>query len=237
MRTEINLKVTFRTPFVVGTGAMTGSDADKPTAKDANHRPIIPASALKGRLRHRCEALIRALADDQNAVCHGPAAEQMCPLDPDRLDRWPEVCPICQIFGGPGRPGALTFSDLHWALADEWPGNDQPPPTDIRYGVSIRRARRVAEPQRLFTLETFGPATETVYTGRIVGYFPDQDDDRYWRVALVLGGLRLIHALGGGRSRGLGWCQIDAQAYDVLDGDRFDIETEMLQEALRQWLL
>ncbi len=236
MRVEIKLRVIFKTPFCVGSGAMADSLAHKPMLKDAHRLPILPGSTLKGRLRHECERIVRSLTDDDNAVCHGPAPHGMCPLDPARLghqDR--KACPVCQVFGSPWLPSALRFSDLRWTLAEELA--DEPlPVTDLRYGVSLRRARRVAEEDRLFTTETFAPTRETTYVGQVVGHFPDDDSERYWQVALVLAGLRAITSLGGGRSRGLGWCHIEAQAYDVLDGDRFPIETPMVREELERWL-
>lgn len=234
LRVEIDLRVVFSTPLSIGSGAMADSLADKPIVKDATRLPVIPASTLKGRLRHECERIVRALTGDENAVCHGPAPVAMCPLDPLRLDKGKEACPVCQIFGSPWRPSALQFSDLHWELAEELE-TEPLPKTTLRYGVSIRRARRVAEPERLFTIETFAPTRETAFTGRIVGYLPDDDYERYWRVGLIVGGLRAITSLGGGRSRGLGWCRIEVTAYDVLDGDRLSIEDERLQEALRRW--
>lgn len=236
MRVEIDLQVIFKTPFCVGSGAMADSPADKPTLKDAHRLPVLPGSTLKGRLRHECERIVRSLTNENNAVCHGPAPDKMCPLDPARLDRPDrEACPVCQVFGSPWLPSALRFGDLRWVLAKEL-AEEPPPATDLRYGVSLRRARRVAEEDRLFTVETFAPTREATCAGQIVGHFPDDDSERYWRVGLVLAGLRAITSLGGGRSRGLGWCRIEAQASDVLDGEYFPIETSLVREELQRWL-
>lgn len=236
MRVEIDLRVIFKTPFCIGSGAMADSLAHKPTLKDAHRLPVLPGSALKGRLRHECERIVRSLTNDDNAVCHGPLPENMCPLDPARLDRSDrEACPVCQVFGSPWLPSALRLGDLRWILAEEL-AEEPLPATELRYGVSLRRARRVAEEDRLFTVETFAPTRRTTYVGQIVGHFPDDGSERYWRVGLVLAGLQAITSLGSGRSRGLGWCQIEARAYDVLDGTRFLITTSMVREELEQWL-
>lgn len=236
LRVEIDLQVVFKTPFCVGSGAMADSLADKPTLKDAHWLPVVPGSALKGRLRHECERIVRALTNHDSTVCHGPVPDRMCPLDPARLGRQDRgACPVCRVFGSPWLPSALCFGDLRWVLAEEL-AQAPLPATDLRYGVSLRRARRVAEEDRLFTVETFAPTRETTYEGQIVGHFPDDDSERYWRVGLVLAGLRAITSLGGGRSRGLGWCRIEAQAYDVLDSERFPIEMSMVREELERWL-
>ncbi len=68
MRVEIDLQITFKTPFCIGSGAMADSLAKKPMLKDARRRPVLPGSTLKGRLRHECERVVRALTQDDDTV-------------------------------------------------------------------------------------------------------------------------------------------------------------------------
>lgn len=199
MLVDIDLRITFLTPFTVGTGAMGHTQTNKPTIKDALQRPLIPGSALKGRLRHTCERLACSLLDDDDAVCHAPNPATTCPLDTKWLDQY---CPVCRLFGSPRRPSSLRFTDLHWlepvAAA----------PTLIRSGVSINRRRRVAEPQRLYDLETVDPL-DVVYRGHITGHLNEAEGQAL--IALLLGGLHGLTTLGGGRGSGLGRCAIQAQ--------------------------
>lgn len=233
----IDVRVVFKTPFNVGSGALADSLADKPTVKDGSAMPVLPGSSLKGRARHECERIVRSLTNDERAVCHGPTADTMCPLDPVnlRLDDQVKVCPVCQVFGSPWLRGIAQFPDLHWELQDEFE-DERPPDTVVRDGVSISRTRRVAEEQRLFTTETFAPTRETAFAGRISGDFPDNDQVRYGQVGLLVAGLRAITSLGGGRSRGLGWCRVEARPAEILEGEELAITDETLKEGLARWL-
>ncbi|HLB49398.1 MAG TPA: RAMP superfamily CRISPR-associated protein [Anaerolineales bacterium] len=231
MQVTINVEAAFASPFVVGTGALADSPADKPTAKDGWGRPIIPGSSLKGRLRHTCEELVRALVGE-DVVCHGPGADRTCPYDPALKGFGADYCPVCQVFGASTRRSPFHFSDLHWKLLGTAPP-EQWPPTELRPGVSIRRSRRVAEEGRLFLVETFGRpresgSAEVVYVGKIVGHMPDDDPHRLGYVGLLLAGLRTMTSLGGARSRGLGRCHMEGRAEGIQ-------ETEW-QEGLKQWL-
>ena len=141
---------------------------------------MIPASQLKGRLRHECEKLARGLGWP---VCESPAAERMCPQraglsaeqkepfnrDSYRLHQGPGEshdetqthCLICQLFGNPSLSARLQFSDLVCtAPADTLP-------EVIRPGVSINRRRRTAEEQKLYFLETSPANTELTLAGSI----------------------------------------------------------------------
>lgn len=60
----------------VGAGGSSGSLADKPILHNAEGRLVIPASQVKGRLRHECEKLARGLGWP---TCESPIAERMCP--------------------------------------------------------------------------------------------------------------------------------------------------------------
>ncbi len=223
MKIEIGLTAVFQTPFNVGTGALANIATNRPTIKDGRLRVIIPGSSYKGRLRHTCERLLRTLQQNETAVCQPPVANQMCPLHQARPG---EFCPVCRLFGSPLRQGSLKFSDLHW---QESVGEAQL--TDIRTGVSIRRSRRVAEPQRLYDQEVFGPLPETIFSGTITGHLPD--DDSQALVALLLAGLRQLHTVGGGQTGGLGHCRF--QASTRIDNRPQD--QTWYKEGLRQWLI
>jgi len=87
MQVEIDLKAIFDTPLNIGTGTLAESIADKPLVKDANRRPLIPGSTLKGKVRHECERIIRAL---KKWNCEAPYPDRMC-KESKFMFSWDEV--------------------------------------------------------------------------------------------------------------------------------------------------
>lgn len=215
------------TALCVGAGGSSGSLADKPIVRNAEGNLLIPASQLKGRLRHECEKIARGLRWD---ICNSPSPQTMCPqrvgvgghferdeyrVESDENPRY--HCLICQLFGNPALPSRILFDDL---ICTEDPENL---PEVLRPGVTINRRRRTAEEKKLYFLET-SPANAQL---EFEGYFhiqpsltPEQPD---YAKALIWTGLQHIHALGGSKSAGLGWLhwklpdiQIDETVWNYL---------------------
>lgn len=202
----ISLTATLDTALCVGAGGSSGSLADKPILRDSQGRFLIPASQMKGRLRHECEKLARGL---KWPVCQSPIPDRMCPqrkglpetfnLPEYELDQNTEDpkyhCLICQIFGNPALPSRVLFDDL---VCEQDPGIL---PEVLRPGVSINRRRGTAEEKKLFLLETSPANAQLKFVGgiRLLPNCPP------WAKPLLLAGLSHIHALGGGKTGGLGW--------------------------------
>jgi CRISPR-associated protein Csm3 len=195
--TTIDLTLTFQTPPNVGSGAQQGTLADRAMIKNYRGWPYVPASTLKGRLRHAVEQVAAGL-DARVCVTH----KNMCRTDGD-------FCPVCCIFGSPWRAGQLRFSRLELAgpdwLIKRLEARRSPPRTTQRYGVAISRRRGVAENALLYTTELFEPGIALVFRGQLVG------DLEPHQVALVLAGLKLLPAIGRGKSGGLGWFRAEAE--------------------------
>jgi CRISPR/Cas system CSM-associated protein Csm3 (group 7 of RAMP superfamily) len=201
--TSISLTVTIDSALCVGAGGSSGSLADKPIIRNADKKLLIPASQLKGRLRHECEKIARAL---QWSICESPKAETMCPqrkgLDGNFEREQYKVqsderrhCLICQIFGNPVLPSQVLFDDL---ICTEDPENL---PEVIRPGVTINRRRQTAEENKLYFLET-SPANAQLQFKGDIHFLPDCPD---FGKALIYASLQHINALGGSKSSGLGW--------------------------------
>lgn len=202
----IALTAIIDTALCVGAGGSAGSLADKPILKNGKGELVIPASQLKGRLRHECEKLTRAL---NLPTCESPTAATMCPqrvgLSENFHHRAYEIneaagktrhhCYICQIFGNPVLPSRVLFHDLICTAKTE------NIPEVLRPGVTINRRRRTAEEKKLYFLETSPANAKLSFTGDIL-LLPDAPS---FAKALVLAGLQHIHALGGSKSTGLGW--------------------------------
>lgn len=236
---QIGLTAIIDTALCVGAGGSSGSLADKPIVRTADGRLLIPASQLKGRLRHECEKIARGLGW---SVCESPKAETMCPQrvgltaskeqqferqdynlshrrgyaelpnEPERKRRY--HCLICQIFGNPMLPSCIDFNDL---ICSEPAVNI---PEVLRPGVTINRRRKTAEEKKLYFLETSPANLKLPFEGAIIIY-PDAPSQTQ---PLILAALKHIHALGGSKSAGLGWLtwqfddyQVDDSAWQTLD--------------------
>lgn len=199
------------TALCVGAGGSSGSLADKPIVLDAERNLLIPASQLKGRLRHECEKIARGLGW---SICESPNPQTMCPQRAgvpghfereqyefrDAAGKKVNHCLICQIFGNPGLPSRAIFDDL---ICTEDP--DNLPPEVLRPGVTINRHRRTAEDKKLYFLETSPANAKLKFKGKIhlqSNLKPELPD---YAKALIWAGLKHITALGGSKSAGLGW--------------------------------
>ena len=209
-RLVITFRLKLATPFHT-TGNRRRLGADKALALSSDGRYVVPATSLKGLLRDSAEALLRTLGQ---RVCTGPAPETMCP-DPQSL------CLVCQVFGNPRFPSPIRFYD----------GSFNPEPeTLIRSGVAISRRRRAALHQRLFFIETTSPGPlEAIAICE--GYFPDQTS-ALRSCALVTLAARWTPAVGGGRTRGLGWIgKIEVEA--TLNSE--PVSQQQLETLWREW--
>ncbi len=205
---SLTLTATIDSALCVGAGGASGSLADKPIVHNARGALLIPASQVKGRLRHECEKLARGL---KWSICESPIPQTMCPQraglsgyferpEYDVGDRNPNDkaryhCLICQIFGNPTLPASVLFDDL---VCQEDP---ETLPEVLRPGVTINRRRQTAEDKKLYFLETSPANAQLRFTGSI--HF--QTTCPNYAKALILAGLQHIHALGGSKSAGLGW--------------------------------
>ncbi|MCC5634618.1 RAMP superfamily CRISPR-associated protein [Nostoc sp. CHAB 5844] len=200
--TLISLTAVIDTALCIGAGGSDGTLSDKTIVRNAKGQLIIPASQLKGRLRHECEKIMRGL---EWQIFYAPTAEELCPTEAQvdskyhsdyQLENYKGYhCPISKIFGNPIIPSRIVVDDLicDWekdALQETF-----------RPGVTINRRRRTAENQKLYFLETSPPNSQLEFKGAIhlLSGCPS------YAKTLILAGLRHIYALGGGKSAGLGW--------------------------------
>jgi len=198
---KISLTALIDTALCVGAGGSSGSLADKPIVRNAKHQLLIPGSQLKGRLRHECEKLARALGWQ---IFESPSAEKLCPTEEQVEQKFREVyqipgykgfhCIVSQIFGNPILPSRIIVDDLICL-------QDLEDLTVLRPGVTINRARRTAVEKKLYFLETSPINAQLPFEGEI----HLQADCPPYAKALILAGLHHINALGGSKSAGLGW--------------------------------
>jgi len=183
---EIRWGFALATPFH-STGNLPPLGVNRALVRDAHGRPILTATAVKGLLRAGAGAVLRAWGMQ---ICTPPNPAEMCP--PTKL------CLLCRIFGHPRAPSPLRFFDAR-------PQGTEAAtlPIALRTHVALSRRRRAALEGRLFTVEAMG--FEGVrWEARIVGRFPDAAAAKEAAAVIALGA-RAVHAIGGQRTRGLGW--------------------------------
>lgn len=234
---QIDLSITLETPLCVGSAGSSGGIADKELQRDGWGRPMVPGSQIKGRLRHACEQIARAL---QLPVCEAPYPDRMCPSDPAVSRTATEAfhqrrtggisapqCHICALFGSPTYPSPLVFGD-----AIDLGGRSAPPTaivervSRLRPGIGIDRQRRTVREEVLFITETT-TAGITLH-GTIAGRWWNTDPAEVRRLlGLLAAGSRLTTRWGGGSSRGLGWSAVEIRV--ALNGEA---SADLLQEVL-----
>ncbi|MBE9053078.1 CRISPR-associated protein Csm3 [Nostocales cyanobacterium LEGE 11386] len=198
----IRLNAVIETALCVGAGGSSGSLADKPIVRNAQGKLLIPASQMKGRLRHECEKLARSLGWQ---IFSAPTANLLCPREEQVLSQFRDNyqvpgykgyhCFVSQIFGNPILPSRVIVDDLICSVA----AADLP--EVLRPGVTINRKRRTAEEKKLYLLETSPVNTQLSFTGEI-HLLPNCPN---YAKPLIIAALHHIHALGGSKSAGLGW--------------------------------
>ncbi|WP_414754263.1 RAMP superfamily CRISPR-associated protein [Anabaena sp. CCY 9910] len=194
------------TALCVGAGGSSGSLADKPIVRNAQGQLLIPGSQIKGRLRHECEKLARALGWQ---IFYAPVATELCPNKSQVWSQFQEIyqvtgykgyhCVVSQIFGDPILPSRVMVDDFICTTPVEELAEV------FRPGVTINRRRRTAEENKLYLLETSPANAQLEFKGKIYlqPRFPSDSPDL--AKPLIFAALRRIYALGGSKSTGLGW--------------------------------
>ncbi|MCI0528292.1 MAG: RAMP superfamily CRISPR-associated protein [Nitrospira sp.] len=193
---------------------------------------IIPASTLKGKIRAECARLLRGI---DVWICTAPQPNRMCPHDSDiNVNRDPFYhCPICELFGSPWTKSSVAFSDAYLfkqtsegyvrmeldihadrsvdRVAEEI--EIRKLRTAVRPGVSISRQRRVAYDERLYFSEVthLSRGVEEFIASVSGSISENRRFPREQYLALLVAGIRAVPALGMGKSRGLGWVQMDIE--------------------------
>lgn len=191
---EITVTLQFKTPLNIGSGTQQGTLAQRAMLKTRDGWPYVPASAFKGRLRHAVEQVAQTLGLPQPiAITHR-----------DRYQRQADI--VAEIFGSPWLPGCLRFADLSLtgpptviALRETLKQEYRPPRTTQRTGISLNRRRKVAEDNFLYSTELLWPGAILQFSGSLYGKITMK------QAGLIVAGVKLLPALGRGKSGGLGW--------------------------------
>jgi CRISPR/Cas system CSM-associated protein Csm3 (group 7 of RAMP superfamily) len=186
-------------PLHIGSETRLNTDADRPLLKDIDGWPYIPATSIKGALRHWLEQLLSNSAAT-------PRAEGMAqPLTDAELKLAQQTDVVTQLFGSPWMESRLRFSNLVLTNRNTFLGAEAAP-TSTRVGVGMNARRRVARDEVLYSTELFAPGVPLQFRGSVTAYTNEE------QTALIIGALQTLIHLGSGRSRGLGWCKVVVEA-------------------------
>ncbi len=201
---RLGLELLFDGPFLVNDPPTTKElekkkkgRADIPNhrpLRDADGRPCLPESSVRGALRAQAARIIRTLG---GTCCEdNPAGKEGIHTCTEIED----LCPICRVFGAPGWKSLLEISDFEF-LDGEDCGH-------IQEFVAIDRFTGGAKDQAKFNAEYIGSPR---FTGTIA-----LDESRAlpaWGKGLLYLVLRDLAegdiSLGFGRSKGYGVCRAD----------------------------
>ncbi len=202
-------------PMHIGTGFARGL-LNRTVVRGRDGLVYMPGSTLKGKARDACEALARLY---ELGECRAPHPQFMAK---HRVEK----CLVCRIFGAPARPSTLRWHSA--ALTEDWRSAlrykiDEDSPvvfgqTTVRTQVQLSRARGLAAEAKLYTSEFAAPGltfeARPALTGRLqlTTMTSVDEPDVYYELVLLLAGLKLIGALGGGQSRGAGECELSLPA-------------------------
>lgn len=211
---EYNLRIELKSDLHIGSGFGFSRIIDHLSIKNADGVAYIPGSTIKGKLRSVCKKIALTLKEQpypnqENQICQSLESQEMCKHD-DETDR----CIICRLFGSPFAEGKLIFTDakLPDTKKDEIIALSKIKISPIvegqsilKTGVKLSRARRIADPKHLFTLESVSRTLP--FAGKILMRQTSQplteDEER-----LLEYGFRVLTHLGGQKSRGLGRVKI-----------------------------
>lgn len=211
---EIQLIIKFYDSFFFGGGTGNGK-IQSWLLRDINGFPYVSGAALKGCIAEYGAALAKLFP----AFCNGE-----------------------KLFGTGGiHQGSLYFENGTLMDRENYEGM-QDSLTEIRTGISISRYTKAKKEGQLYTTELSGLGGEMVFQSRICGFL---DADTYQRdIAHLVAAVRLIFALGGKRSSGLGWlgepieCIVKKgqRVYEAETSNQELINVEEINQWIKEWM-
>jgi CRISPR-associated RAMP protein (TIGR02581 family) len=222
-------------PLHIGRGiSLKPIGTDLPVIKDANDKPYIPGSSIKGIIRSELERILIALDIKKNKfgvknlTCDVLDKEKICVnddkkkelmkkhtkangnLNDDGFTRelWNETCLVCRLFGSPWIASRIYIKDMHLLNSDIR--------TEIRDGVAIDRDTGTAKLRMKFDYEI-------VPSGAKFRFEVILENVEDWEVGLFCLILRLWEkgeiAIGGKTSSGLGWGKLENIKIEKIDAN------------------
>lgn len=227
---EIQLTLSISTPYHLGSGYGLGRVIDSLLRVDSENVPFIPASTFLGIVAQGMFDLLRfaCFKTEKDNVCdfHKQPKKKPAPYLPCAILE-KEPCLMCLFFGSTAKEGILLWEDLKCATSPELVkailNTRKPIPSERRQIIMEAashkrnmRAQTVKE-KHFFVQEEGAPLT---FAGRITFNYPiSSHKARYLAAAL-----KNTRAIGRRKSRGKGYCDIQAAFHDMNSGKTDDVK-------------
>ncbi|GBD08600.1 hypothetical protein HRbin22_00841 [Candidatus Thermoflexus japonica] len=251
-RTWIHATLEMQTALAVGSRlSLDPVGTDMPVMKDAQGKPFIPGSSIKGVVRFHAERVLRTVnrrpilwaCDPFSAPCVSSKIKEQfwkeCEGDDERFARriFEEGCTACRLFGSPWMAGRIAFKDAFLANEEELPVV-----TQIRDGVGIDRDLGAAHSGVKYDFETVVPGARFC-----IELVAENLGD--WELGFLLTVLRMWKegtiAIGGKSTRGPGWGTLkEIQIHQVgrenlldylISGQKAERKEDELIRAFQSW--
>lgn len=226
-------------PLLIKSGQEAGVDPTlldmnfvRTTHADLGRTVYLPGSSLKGAIRSYCEKIGRTVGldvcdplkqrenADKTRVGCGFRLDEQQKAEKRRLsgmELYPELCPICQIFGHTVKASHIWFSDAYPTLETVDAVND----TGQRDGVAI---------DRISGAVAVGPFQLEVVTRGVFEASLTLRNFQLWHIGLLAVALRDMGAgripLGFAKSRGLGQVQLQYQRLSISYPGQFSVNSQ-----------
>lgn len=204
MTTQLTFEITLNSDFHISSGNRKGTEIDSALLRECDGRPALRGSLTGQLMREAARDLLQAPVMFREAYQHHNSTDVL-PHD---------KCPLCWIFGNPGRPRQWEFSSA-WLKEAKRPGLESISVHQEWAAHPVSRVRIDPQTRRAADNQLF---VEEVGDCRFVFQFHatwngiGKADDG--EIAFLAAAARNLRHLGKSRRRGRGACQVKLVAID-----------------------
>lgn len=253
---QLILEMTTITPVHVGSGLyeLLNNRPVRGLAKTIKGVPIIPGTSIKGAVRSTVEAISASCVRVANNYVKDDLVDGVTPcqlIDRDKARK--ELCIACQIFGGLGYRGRVSFSDAHKINGPEpttyrvlHPQKPDKSKSAEHYrnsdGRFYRRkfyfnGRLVEASSKTETYQVLAPSTVLKFTMD----FENLSGEEFCLVLTAMGIFTPFNfKLGGAKFAMLGTVSIKPVSLELWDYKKefadWDYSSELIEENVLEWL-